>query len=184
MLAVGRLIEKKGFADLVRACSLLHGDGFSFRCRIVGKGELEAELRALIAELGLEEQVELAGPIPREQLLDVYPRASVVVAPCVIGADGNRDGLPTVLVEAMALGVPVVATDVTGIPELVENGRTGLLVPQHHPEALAAAIRRVLAEPAWAESLVRAGRARVEREFDLEANVARLRALLEEASST
>jgi glycosyltransferase involved in cell wall biosynthesis len=184
VLAVGRLIEKKGFADLVRACSLLHGDGFSFRCRIVGKGELEGKLRALIAELGLEEQVELAGPIPREQLLDVYPRASVVVAPCVIGADGNRDGLPTVLVEAMALGVPVVATDVTGIPELVENGRTGLLIPQHHPEALAAAIQRVLAEPAWAESLVRVGRARVEREFDLEANVARLRALLEEASST
>jgi colanic acid/amylovoran biosynthesis glycosyltransferase len=183
VLAVGRLIEKKGFADLVRACSLLHGDGFSFRCRIVGKGELDAELRALIAELGLEEQVELAGPIPRERLLAVYPRASVVVAPCVIGVDGNRDGLPTVVVEAMALGVPVVATDVTGIPELVENGRTGLLVPQHHPEALAGAIRRVLSEPAWAEALVRAGRARVEREFDLEANVARLRAMLEEASA-
>jgi glycosyltransferase involved in cell wall biosynthesis len=111
----------------------------------------------------------------------VYPRASVVVAPCVIGADGNRDRLPTVVVEAMALGVPVVATDVTGIPELVEDGRTGLLVPPHQPEALAAAIRRVLSEPAWADALVRAGRGRVEREFDLEANVARLRALLEEA---
>jgi colanic acid/amylovoran biosynthesis glycosyltransferase len=183
VLAVGRLIEKKGFADLVRACSLLHGADVSFRCRIVGKGELEAELRALIAELGLDEHVELAGPIPRERLLAVYRRASVAVVPCVIGADGNRDGLPTVAVEAMALGVPVVATEVTGIPELVENGRTGLLVPPHRPEALAAAIRRVLSEPDWAHALVRAGRGRVEREFDLEANVARLRSLFEGARS-
>jgi glycosyltransferase involved in cell wall biosynthesis len=182
VLAVGRLVEKKGFADLVRACALLREDGCAFRCRIVGKGELEAELRALIGDLGLEGRVELAGPIPREQLLAVYRWASVVVAPCVIGPDGNRDGLPTVVVEAMALGVPVVATDLTGIPELVVNGRTGLLVPQHQPEALAGAIRQVLAEPARADLLARAGRARVEREFDSRANVARLRTLLEEAS--
>jgi colanic acid/amylovoran biosynthesis glycosyltransferase len=182
VLAVGRLIEKKGFADLVRACALLRRDGLAFRCRIVGKGELEGELRSLIEELGLEQHVELAGPIPREQLLAVYPRATVVVAPCVIGSDGNRDGLPTALIEAMALGVPVVATDVTGIPELVEHGRTGLLVPQHDPEALAGAIRRIVAEPATAERLVRAGRARVEEDFDLHANIAHLRGLLEEAN--
>jgi glycosyltransferase involved in cell wall biosynthesis len=182
VLAVGRLVEKKGFDDLVRACSLLRAEGCAFRCRIVGKGELERDLRALIAELGLEGQAELAGPIPREQLLAEYSRASVLVAPCVIGTDGNRDGLPTVLIEAMALGVPVVATDVTGIPELVEDGRTGFLVPQHNPEALAAAIRRVLAEPVRAQALARAGRARVEREFDLRTNVASLRTLLEEAS--
>jgi colanic acid/amylovoran biosynthesis glycosyltransferase len=183
VLAVGRLIEKKGFADLVRACSLLRKHGCEFRCRIVGKGELEGELRALIAELGLEEHVELAGAIPREQLLDVYSRASIVVAPCVIGSDGNRDGLPTVLVEAMALGVPVVATDVTGIPELIDHGCTGLLVPQHDSDALAAAIRRIVEESSRAESLARAGRARVERDFDLRTNVARLRALLEEAAT-
>ena len=183
VLAVGRLVEKKGFADLIRACSVLRRDGQTFRCRIVGKGELEDELRGLIAELGLEDQVELAGPIPREQLLAVYRRASVVVAPCVIGADGNRDGLPTVVTEAMALGIPVVATDVTGIPELVEDGRTGLLVPQRQPQALAAAIRRVLVDAGWAGDLARAGRARVEHEFDLRVNVARLRAMLEEAST-
>jgi glycosyltransferase involved in cell wall biosynthesis len=181
VLAVGRLVEKKGFADLIRACSLLRESGPAFRCLIVGKGELEGELRRLIAELDLEDRVELAGPIPRERLLSVYRRASVVVAPCVIGSDGNRDGLPTVVAEAMALGVPVVATDVTGIPELVEDGRTGLLVPQRQPEALAAAIGRVLADPAWAGTLARAGRARVEHDFDLRVNVARLRALLDEA---
>jgi glycosyltransferase involved in cell wall biosynthesis len=183
VLAVGRLIEKKGFADLVRACALLRRHGGPFRCRIVGKGELEEELRTLIEELGLQPEVELTGPIPREQLLAVYQRASVVVAPCVIGEDGNRDGLPTVLIEAMALGIPVVATDVTGIPELVEHGRTGLVVPQQDPQALAAAIRRVLADPTLGEALARAGRARVEQDFDVHANVAHLRALLEEASA-
>jgi glycosyltransferase involved in cell wall biosynthesis len=183
VLAVGRLIEKKGFADLIRACALLSGEGREFRCRIVGKGPLRDALCELIQELGLEERVELAGPMPREALLEEYRRASVLVAPCVVGADGNRDGLPTVITEAMALGVPVVATDVTGIPELVEEGRTGSLVPQRDSGALAGAIRRVLDDPGAAEVLARAGRERVEERFDLRANVAQLRALLERAGA-
>ena len=182
VLAVGRLIEKKGFADLVEACARLRDEGRRFRCRIVGKGELRGALRRRIAELGLEDVVELAGPLPREALLELYPRASVLVAPSVVGADGNRDGLPTVLIEAMALGVPVVSTDVTGIPELVEDGRTGLLVAQHDPAALAAAIGRLLADSAGAAALAAAGRERVQRRFDLRANVAQLRELLEEAA--
>jgi colanic acid/amylovoran biosynthesis glycosyltransferase len=183
VLAVGRLIEKKGFADLVEACARLRDEGRRFRCRIVGKGPLRGALGRRIAELGLEGIVELAGPLPREALLDLYPRASVVVAPSVVGADGNRDGLPTVLIEAMALGVPVVATDVTGIPELVEHGRTGLLVAQHDPAALAAAIGRLLDDRAGAAALAAAGRERVERRFDLRANVAQLRELLEEGAA-
>ena len=181
VLAVGRLIEKKGFDDLVRACGVLSRDGVQFSCRIVGNGELGAELAALIRELGVEDRVELAGPLPRETLVKLFPRASVCVAPCVVGADGNRDGLPTVLIEAMALGVPVVSTAVTGIPELVEDGRTGLLVPERDPDALAAAIRRVLGEPATAGELARAGRGRVEEMFDLGRNVSELRRLREGA---
>ena len=181
VLAVGRLVEKKGFEELIRACAVLRRDGRRFRCLIVGKGEREGALRALIRDLELEGWVELAGPMPREALLELYPRASVVVAPCVVGADGNRDGLPTVLIEAMALRVPVVSTDVTGIPELVEHGRTGLLAPQRDPEGLAAEIRRVLDNPAAARELARRGRERVEREFDLGANVAQLRGMFEGA---
>jgi colanic acid/amylovoran biosynthesis glycosyltransferase len=180
VLAVGRLIEKKGFADLVRACALLRDTGCRFSCRIVGKGQLERELGDLVRGLGLDGLVELAGPLPREALVELYRRASLVVAPCVVGADGNRDGLPTVLIEAMALGVPVVATDVTSIPELVEDGVTGVLVPQGDPEALAAAIRGVLADRIRAEALARAGREQVESRFDLHANVAQLRTLLED----
>jgi glycosyltransferase involved in cell wall biosynthesis len=181
LVAVGRLIEKKGFADLVRACALLRDQGRRFRCRIVGKGPLERDLRGLVGALRLDGVVELAGPLPRDALLELYPRASALVAPCVVGSDGNRDGLPTVLVEAMALGVPVVATDVTSIPELVEDGVTGAVVPQRDPAALAAAIARVLDDRTRARALARVGRQRIESRFDLHANVAELRALLEES---
>jgi glycosyltransferase involved in cell wall biosynthesis len=182
VLAVGRLIEKKGFADLVRACALLRDRSVDFRCLVVGKGPLAGELAALVGELDLRDRVELAGPQPRESVLELYRRASVVVAPCVVGSDGNRDGLPTVLVEAMAVGVPVVSTDVTGIPELVEDGRTGLVVAERDPQALAEAIARVVTDPARGAALARAARDRVEERFDLRRNVSELRVLLEEAA--
>jgi colanic acid/amylovoran biosynthesis glycosyltransferase len=182
VLAVGRFIEEKGFTDLVYACGVLHADGVRFRSLIVGKGELEASLRRRVARLGLHE-VTLAGPLPRERPLDAYGRAAVVVFPWVVGSDGNCDGLPTVLVEATAFEVPVVATDVTASPELVEHERTGLIVPRGRPDLLAGAIRRVLEEPVTAAAWARAGRARVERDFDLHRNVKELRALFEEATA-
>jgi colanic acid/amylovoran biosynthesis glycosyltransferase len=183
VLAVGRLVEKKGFDVLIRACERLRAEGVRYRCLIVGKGELAHDLQTLISALDLEQHVELAGPLPREKLLDLFPRASVVAAPCVVGSDGNRDGLPTVLAEAMALKVPVVATPVTGIPELVEDGRTGLIVPERDPAALAAALRRLIEEPETARQLAEAGRARVERDFDLHVNVRELRTLFEGAAT-
>jgi colanic acid/amylovoran biosynthesis glycosyltransferase len=149
----------------------------------VGKGELADDLQRLVSALDLDQHVELAGPLPREKLLELFPRASVVAAPCVVGSDGNREGLPTVLTEAMALKVPVVATPVTGIPELVEDERTGLLVPERDPAPLAGAIRRLIEEPETARRLAEAGRARVERDFDLHANVRELRTLFEAAAA-
>ena len=183
VLAVGRLIEKKGFDDLVRACSLLATAGVDFRCDIVGKGSLEHDLRALVKQLGLTGRVRLVGPLPREQLVDLYPRGAVLAAPCVVGGDGNRDGLPTVLIEAMAMGVPVVATPVTGIPELVEDGVTGLLVPERDPSALARAIERLLGNEYLARRLAAAARRRIEESFDLQQNVAQLRRLFLEATA-
>ena len=183
VLAVGRLIEKKGFDDLVRACSLLATAGVDFRCDIVGKGSLEHDLRALVKQLGLTGRVRLVGPLPREQLVDLYPRGAVLAAPCVVGGDGNRDGLPTVLIEAMAMGVPVVATPVTGIPELVEDGVTGLLVPERDPSALARAIERLLGNEYLARRLAAAARRRIEESFDLQQNVAQLRRLFLEANA-
>jgi glycosyltransferase involved in cell wall biosynthesis len=182
VLAVGRLVEKKGFDDLIRAASLLRGRHVDFRCKIVGSGGEAPRLQALIDELGLRHVVELTGPMPREELIRLYPRASVFVAPCVISADGNRDGLPTVLIEAMALGVPVVSTPVTGIPEIVRSGETGQLAAPNDPQSLARAIERALTDPTWARGMARAGRELVERQFDLRRNVSQLRELFEKVN--
>jgi colanic acid/amylovoran biosynthesis glycosyltransferase len=183
ILAVGRLVEKKGFADLIRACSMLRDKHIDFRCRIVGTGDEEPRLRALIQALALAGVVELVGPMPREDLIALYPQARVVVAPCVVAADGNRDGLPTVLIEAMALEVPVVSTPVTGIPEIVRHGETGLLVPPHDPAGLAIAIECVLHDRARSLAMARAGRACVEQHFEIRKNITQLRELFEKASA-
>jgi glycosyltransferase involved in cell wall biosynthesis len=178
IVAVGRLVEKKGLGDLVDACALLARAGRPVSCRIVGEGPLEGELRSRIAEHGLGEQVVLLGPRTQEEVVALVRDAAVLAAPCVVGADGNRDGLPTVLLEALALGTPAVATPVTGIPELIRHGRTGLLVPERDPAALAAALARLLDDPALAARLAAAGRALVESSFDVERNAARLRDLV------
>lgn len=184
ILAVGRLVEKKGFDDLIQACATLKDRGLAFQCNIVGVGSEEPRLRKLIQRLNLEGVVHLIGAMPREELIKLYPRASVVVAPCVIGNDGNRDGLPTVLIEAMALGVPVISTPVTGIPELVRDGETGQLVSPNDPDELAFAISRSLEQRERSLEMAIAGRTLVEEQFDLRRNVAQLRELFEKASDT
>ncbi len=184
ILAVGRLVEKKGFADLVRACGRLRDAGLDYRCMIVGTGAEQSRLRHLIDDLDLHDRIELAGAMPREELVTLYPRASVFVAPCIVGADGNRDGLPTVLIEAMALGVPVISTPVTGIPELVRHEETGLLVSPNAPDELALAIDRSLSHRSWALAMARQGRLLVEEQFDLRHNVARLHEFFTKASRT
>ena len=182
VLGVGRLIEKKGFADLIAACARLEHAGRSYRCAIVGKGPLEGALRSMVRARALDGRVELLGPRPQDEVRSLLGRAAVLAAPCVVGRDGNRDGLPAVIVEALAAGVPVVSTPVTGIPEVVEDGVTGFLVPEGDPDALAGAIGRLLDDRAAAAKIGRAGRRRIEADFDLAGNVARLRALFEESA--
>ncbi|PRX97128.1 glycosyltransferase [Allonocardiopsis opalescens] len=175
---VGRLVEKKGFEVLVDACALLAAEGVEFDCVIAGAGPLEAALRERIDARGLGGAVRLAGPLPADRVRALMRGAAALAAPCVVGSDGNADGLPTVLLEAMALGTPCVSTDVTGIPEAVRHGETGLSVPQHDPAALAAALRTLLADRAAAVRLARAARAHVERNFDGAAQARALDALL------
>lgn len=175
ILAVGRLIEKKGFDVLIEAMRLLRAEGRDATCRIIGAGDDGPRLAAQIAAAGLADAVRLDGPRPQVEVMAALRAASMLACPCVVGEDGNRDGLPTVLLEAMALGTPCVATDVTGIPELVRNGETGLCVPQRDPQALAAAIAQLLDAPALGQRLSRAGRELIEREFDIARNTTRLR---------
>ncbi len=177
IVAVGRLVEKKGFADLIDAIGVLAGQARAVTCQIVGGGELEADLVAQVERLGLKGRVEFLGPRPQSEVLAAVQGAAMLVAPCVVGSDGNRDGLPTVLLEAMALGTPCVSTPVTGIPELVRDGETGLLVPERNPPALANAIARLLDDSALRVGLARRGRSTIEAEYDIHRNAARIRGL-------
>lgn len=175
ILGIGRLVEKKGFADLIRACAQLRDRGVAFQCEIIGKGPQDAALRTLIAELALGNQVRLVGPKSQDDVIAAYRRAAVFALPCVVGADGNRDGLPTVLLEAMAMRVPAVSTDVTGVPEIINPDVTGLLTPQNNAATLAAALARLLADAALRERMGDAARDAVAQKFDLQKNVAVLR---------
>ncbi|MBF2035413.1 MAG: glycosyltransferase family 4 protein [Leptolyngbyaceae cyanobacterium T60_A2020_046] len=175
ILSVCRLVEKKGVADLIDACALLRQWGCRFVCQIVGTGPLEADLRSHLQALHLNNWVEILGPRPQQEVFALMHQATVFAAPYVIGADGNRDGLPTVLLEAMALGTPCVATDVTGIPEVIRPGETGLLVNQRDAHGLAVALQQVLMEPDLCGAIARQARTLIETEFDIARNVAQLR---------
>lgn len=164
--AVGRLVEKKGFDVLLDAMASLVTEGRDVELVLVGSGEQEQALCAQVARLGLGERVRMLGGLPQHRVAEIVGGAAVFAAPCVVGSDGNRDGLPTVLLEAMALGTPCVATPVTGIPEVIEHEVTGLLVPERDPRALAAAIARLLDDPDLRVGLAKAARDLVETEFD------------------
>ena len=181
ILAVGRLVEKKGFADLVEACASLRDRGTAFQCDIIGVGPLQPALQALIHERGLAEHVHLLGPWPRGEVVEMMRAAAAFAAPCVVAADGDRDGLPTVLVEAMALGTPCVSTDVTGIPELLADD-CGIVVPEHDPPRLATALERLLTDSALRVRLATRARARVTADFDIRCTAARLRTIFREAA--
>ncbi|WP_238146752.1 glycosyltransferase [Ornithinimicrobium murale] len=178
--AVGRLVEKKGFDHLIEAVRELAGPaGPTVQVRIAGDGELRAQLAADIQTAGLVGTIELLGPRHQEEIRDLLRWADVMVAPCVVGADGNADGLPTVLLEAMAMGVPVIASDVTGIPEAVRDGRTGQLLSADRlgtgdVSELAQALVRA-ADPDYPRvAIARAARDLIEAEFDTARQALRL----------
>ena len=180
LLSVARLVEKKGLADLVTACALLRRRGVSPRLEIVGEGPLRAQLEGAAARLGIDAR--FRGALPQEEVLELMRRAALFCLPSVVAADGDRDGLPTSVLEAMALGVPVVTTAVNGLAEAVLHERTGLVVPQGDPSALADAIERLLSDPMLAARLAVGGRRRVERHFSLERSATLLRSLFPEAA--
>ncbi len=166
ILAVGRLEAKKGYVHLIEACARLAADGERFACRVIGEGPGREEIEAAIGRLGVGGVVTLEGAHCREEVAGWLRRASVLIAPSVIAPDGDRDVIPNVVLEAMASGVPVVASRVSGIPEAVRDGDSGLLVDSGRPDALAAAIRRVLRDPGLASRLSEGGRRMVRSRFD------------------
>jgi glycosyltransferase involved in cell wall biosynthesis len=178
IISIGRLIEKKGFGDLISACGLLRSRGRNFKCLIIGEGPLEQALRSQITAAGPKDTVELTGPQSQAQIIELLAHASVFALPCVRDADGGMDNLPTVIMEAMAAGLPVISTPLGGIPEMVEAGVTGELVAEHDPPALSAAIESLLADSGLARRLGEQGREMAHQKFSIEVSAEQLRKII------
>lgn len=168
ILSSGRLVEKKGLAVLLDACRILLDRGEAFDCVIGGSGPLETSLKSQAARLGLQDRVTITGQaLMQEKIVDFMHGGDAYVLPCVWAADGDVDGLPQMLMEAMASGLPAVSTRLVGIPDLIRDGETGLLVPPGDATALADAIARLMNDPVLSRHLADAGRRWVHQRFDL-----------------
>ncbi len=173
ILGVGRLVETKGFHTLIQACEILKGRGTPFSCTLVGGGVEEVPLKTMAAAKGIADRVRFTGALPPNRVIEYYGKADVFVMPSCV-RHNDRDGMPNVLLEAMASGLPVVATRVSGIPELVRDGETGLLVDPDNPAALADAVERLIVDQTLSRRLSLAARELVEREHDIGKSARRL----------
>ena len=178
IVGVGRLIAKKGFANLIRACGLLAERGKPFQCEIVGAGPFENEVRAQIEQLGLQNRVALPGAKPQREIRQRLAAANVFVLPSVVDSEGGMDNLPTVIMEAMATGLPVISTDIGGIPEMVIQNETGFLVQPGDSVALSGAMEKLIDDRQLAQRLGQAGYERARDFFSIEQNVRDLCGLL------
>jgi len=174
LLSVGRLVEKKGFEYAIQAVSLLAKQGVKIEYVIIGDGGLRNKLESLVAELKLMGVVHFAGACSHEEVKAHFASADIFLAPSVVALDGDQEGIPNVLKEAMAVGVPVISTYHSGIPELVEHGVSGLLVSERDAEGLMAAIKQMLADKERTRTMTFSARTKVETAFDNQVINARL----------
>ncbi len=179
ILSVGRLVEKKGFPILLRAAALLRSTGADFELHIVGDGPEGEDLRRLAAGLGLGDCTRFHGVMAHEDLIPLFQQAALFVLASIIASDGDRDGLPNVLIEALALGVPAVGTRVSALPEILEHGQTGLLARPGDPEDLAHQMERLLYDDELRARVIERGRRLVLTKFDIQQNVQVLAELFE-----
>jgi glycosyltransferase involved in cell wall biosynthesis len=166
ILTVARLIAKKGLPTVYRALKVLKDKGVAFQHTLIGDGEDREKILAVIKDLGLSTHTRWLGTQPHEVVRDYYKRAHLFVLGCEVAPNGDRDGIPNVLFESMAMGVPVVATRLSAIPELVENEKTGLLVAPGQPQQLAEAMLKMLTDDALRTRVIPAARQRVLQDFD------------------
>ena len=184
IVSIGRLIEKKGFADLINACALLTSRRRGFNCEIIGEGPLEETLRAQIASADVKNCVRLVGPQTQAEIALRLSHATIFVLPCTREEDGGMDNLPTVIMEAMAAGLPVISTPLGGIPEMVEQDVNGELVPERDPAAICAAIERLISDPERARRLGDRGRQIAQEKFSIETSARALIELFQETQGS
>lgn len=183
IVCVGAYLEVKGQEYLIEACRLLKVRGIDLRCDLVGYGPEKTKLSRAIKDAGLEREVNLTGAVPQHEVARILQRADVAVQPSVWASSGSREGIPVALMEAMATGLPVVASRISGIPELVTEGESGLLVDPRNAEALASALEVLATDPERRASMGRAAHERVMRDFNLSESARRLVAIFSSARS-
>lgn len=191
LLALGRFDVTKGFDVLLEACAILKKENFAFTLtlaggggKIMGLGDLSQKLLAMREALNLQAEVQMPGLISHDQLPLILAGHDIFIAPCVVHASGRRDGIPNTAIEALAFGLPVIATNVNALPEIIHNNETGLIVPQKDPAALASAIRQMASEPQRALEMGKNGAQLAKRLFDPKANALRLAAIFAEAHAS
>jgi glycosyltransferase involved in cell wall biosynthesis len=171
ILSVGTLRTCKGFDDLIRAVALLKQRGRHARLEILGEGEERENLESLVSELSVGDQVSMPGYLPQEEIIPAYHRAAAVALPA---HHEDHFGIPNILIEGLAASVPVICTELPSLHELIEDGKSGLFIPERDPEALADALERLLAAPEFAAEIAEEGRRRVAENFDMRATVHQL----------
>jgi len=168
IVMIGRLVEKKGIGYGIQAIARVVASGRQLSCKVIGEGPLRGELEQLIRELGIGAHVIMVGSKSHDEVVQALAQSHILIAPSVTAADGDEEGIPNTLKEAMAMGLPVVSTVHAGIPELVEDGVSGFLVPEHNVEALADRLTRLVDHPETWVAMGRAGRRRIDAEFDID----------------
>ncbi len=182
ILSIGRFIEKKGHEYLIDACALLANRGVSFECHIVGGGFLEKQLQARIERLGLQDHVTLVGSLDQSQVLEFYRTSDIFVLACVTAQNGDRDGIPIVLMEAMSCELPVISTPLTGIPDLVRDEETGLFIDERDAAGLANALERLISDENMRQHLGKRARQTILQEFEVRHNVTQLAEIFRQVS--
>lgn len=177
IVGVGRLEEKKGFRYLIAACKIMAEEGAVFQCMIVGDGDQKTMLVQEAAQQGIGNRIQLTGELSQDDVVDLLRKASLFVLPCVVTPDGDRDGIPNAILEAMAMGLPVISSRTSAVPEAVVDGETGYLTNQGDHVALAKRIREVLGDEKLRVRMGAAARRRAEEMFDITSNIEPLIAL-------
>ena len=170
LLTVARMTHKKGIPTILKSLAILKSQGLEFIYTLIGDGEDKEQIKEDVKKLGLEKQVKLTGTLPHHEVLSHFNTADIFILGCQIAENGDRDGIPNVLVEAMAMGVPVVATNVSALPELVKNNESGLLVKPKDPDAMAEAIKEILYDKDLREKFIQKGLKKVSYDFDNKKN--------------
>lgn len=182
ILSIGTLIKVKGFEYLIRACGVLRENNFFKKCVIVGKGEEKDNLEYLIEQMGLKDKIEIRDPVPYEEVANIYRKAKIFVLPAIV-IDGAPHGIPNVIAEAMAMGLPVISSDVPNISELIENDKDGILVREKDPNAIAEAIEGFMVDRNKCIAIGKMARKKIENDFDAKKHIQKIAEIFMENNS-